>query len=69
MELGKLLIAFFIVVIILALISLLPSGQSGQFIISSPHLESAFIIIAISIIVIFIIKVPKKYYRPIPSRA
>jgi hypothetical protein len=69
MELGKLLVIFFSVIIVLTILSLFPSkNQTGTFIISSPHLESAFTIIVFSSIVIFFVKVPKKYYRPIPSR-
>jgi len=70
MELGKLLVAFFITIIFLTLLGLFTSkGQAGQLIIPSNNMDMAFAIIILSSIVIFFIKVPKKYYRPIPSRA
>lgn len=69
MELSKLLVAFFVIVIVLTLISILSKGQTGQFIFSPNDFGTAFAIIIFSTIVIFLIKVPKKYYRPIPSRA
>jgi predicted CDP-diglyceride synthetase/phosphatidate cytidylyltransferase len=71
MDVGNLLVAFFIIVIFLTLISLAPlKGQTDQFLMKpNTSIESAFVLIVISISMIFFIKVPKKYYRPIPSRA
>jgi uncharacterized membrane protein YccC len=71
MELGKLLVAFFIVVIFLTLLSLFTSkSQTGQFLMpSTDNTSLAFTIVLFSSVVIFFIKVPKRYYRPIPSRA
>jgi len=67
MEMGNLLVSFFIVVIILAIISILSTGsQTGQFIMITKILEPGILLILLSIFVIFVIKVPKKYYRPIP---
>ena len=68
MELGNLLVAFFIVIIILSFLSLIPSkNQTGQFIAPSTFsIESTFIMIIFSILVIIIIKIPKKHYNPVP---
>jgi len=71
MRLGKLLVTFFIVIIVLTVLSLFSSkGHTGQFIMpSTDNIDFAAAIIIFSSIVIFLIKVPKKYYRPIPTRA
>jgi len=68
MELENFLFAFFIIIIFLTIISLIPSkSQAGQFLFKpNTDLESTFILFIISISVIIFIKAPKKYYRPIP---
>jgi hypothetical protein len=71
MELGKLLVIFFGVITVLTILSLFSSkGSGGQFMMpSTSNMDLAFAIIVFSSIVIFFIKVPKKYYRPIPTSA
>jgi hypothetical protein len=71
MRLGKFLVNFFIVIIVLTVLTLFSSkNHTGQFIMpSTNNFDVAAAIIIFSSIIIFFIKVPKKYYRPIPTRA
>jgi len=66
----NLLVAFFIIIIVLTVVSIFPSkNQTGQFIMPSKFsVEMAIILILFSIIVIFFVVVPKKHYNPIPYR-
>jgi len=68
MELENLLFVFFIIVIVLSLLSLIPSqNKTGQFIAPSRfNIELAVILTLFSILVIIILKAPKKYYNPVP---
>jgi hypothetical protein len=70
MEMENMLLAFFIVIIVLTVISILPSrNKTGQFIMpSEPILKLAEALFLISAAVIFLIVVPKKHYNPIPYR-
>ena len=57
--------AFFIFVIILTFISLLPSeNQTGYFFVPSKNKEAATAIIIISIFIVFLMLIPRKNYSP-----
>jgi hypothetical protein len=68
MEMEKLLVVFFVIVIILTIISILPSkNQTGQFLSPSKiNIEASIILVLFSIIIISFILVPKRYYNPVP---
>lgn len=68
MELENLLFTFFIIIIVLTIVSLFPSrSQTGDFIApSNVSLDLATVIIIFSIVVLVVIKIPKKHYNPVP---
>ena len=64
MDLKNVIAAFFSIVIVLTLVSLLPSEtQAGYFIMPSIiSLEGAILILIISILILFFVLIPKKSY-------
>ena len=59
MDLKNLIAAIFIVIIVLTLLSI-PSYQSGYFLVPSSRIESAVIMIIISIFIIIVMLLPRK---------
>jgi len=68
MELENLLFMFFTIIIVLTIVSLVPSrSQTGNFIApSNISANLATVIIIFSIVVLVVIKIPKKHYNPVP---
>ncbi len=63
----NIMVVAFAVILVLSILSLIPSTPTGNFLQGSNTDLSIFLII-ISAAIIFAIKVPKKHYNPIPSR-
>ena len=69
MRFGKILVAAFMLIIFLLILNIASAGIHTENFIDEPTSYLTIFLIIVSFVVIFAIKVPKKKYRPIPSRA